>query len=117
MALLNKVGIQFSLDDFGTGYSSLQYLKQLPLYQLKIDQSFVKDVLTDTSDQSIVTTIISMAQGLGLTVIAEGVETVEQQHFLTQRGCHQFQGYLFSRPVPAADFLALLEQDALPVAS
>ncbi|TCS43949.1 EAL domain-containing protein [Reinekea marinisedimentorum] len=111
---LNRVGIQFSLDDFGTGYSSLQYLKQLPLYQLKIDRSFVRDVLIDHSDQSIVTTIISMANGLGLEVIAEGVETGEQQHFLSQQGCRHFQGFWFSRPVAVDDFSRLLEQPALP---
>lgn len=108
MNALAKIGIQFSLDDFGTGYSSLQYLKNLPLYQLKIDRSFVQDLVADSSDQAIVRTIISMAYSLGLTVIAEGVETLEQQQCLLSEGCTHLQGYLYSKPVPIDQFEKLL---------
>lgn len=104
MNALKSIGIRFSLDDFGTGYSSLQYLKKLPLFQLKIDQSFVHDIVTDSSDKTIVRTIIAMAQSLELDVIAEGVETEEQRQLLLSNGCDNFQGYLFSRPVTIAQF-------------
>jgi len=110
MTGLNECGIQFSLDDFGTGYSSLQYLKRLPLDQIKIDQSFVHDITKDSSDIAVVRATIAMARSLNLEVIAEGVETEEQQQLLLKNGCAQFQGYLFGRPVPIEAFEALLKQ-------
>ncbi|MDX8379343.1 MAG: EAL domain-containing protein [Gallionella sp.] len=112
MNALKAVGIQFSMDDFGTGYSSLQYLKRLPLEQLKIDQSFVRDLVSDHSDQAIVHTIIAMARSLNLNVIAEGVETEAQKQHLINSHCSYFQGYLFSKPIPLASFEVLLEKQA-----
>lgn len=105
---LKLMGIHFSIDDFGTGYSSLQYIKRLPLDQLKIDQSFVRDIMDDNNDAAIVQTIIAMSDALGLNVIAEGVETREQRAFLDSHGCHTFQGYLFSKPIPLEQFEVLL---------
>ena len=110
MNALNEIGVQFSLDDFGTGYSSLQYLKQLPLDQLKIDKSFVRDLVTDNSDKAIVRTIIAMANSLSLNVIAEGVETDDQRQRLFNKGCNNYQGYLFSRPLPIEEFELLLKK-------
>jgi diguanylate cyclase (GGDEF)-like protein/PAS domain S-box-containing protein len=110
MNSLNEIGVQFSLDDFGTGYSSLQYLKRLPIDQLKIDQSFVRDIATSINDKMIVHTIIIMAQTLGFEVIAEGVDAEEQRQFLLNNGCSHFQGNLFGRPVPIEQFNALLNQ-------
>ena len=108
MNALSKIGVRFSLDDFGTGYSSLQYLKKLPLSQLKIDQSFVREIVVDESDLTIVSTIIAMAHSLNLEVIAEGVETEGQRQLLMNNDCLQFQGYLFGRPVPIDAFEASL---------
>ncbi len=112
MNSLKDFGVQFSLDDFGTGYSSLQYLSRLPLDQIKIDSSFVRDIASDTSDREIVGTIIAMAQNLFLDVIAEGVETEMQRQFLLGNGCVHFQGYLFGRPVPIEEFEAILQRQA-----
>ncbi|MFK5951068.1 MAG: EAL domain-containing protein [Methylococcales bacterium] len=106
MNALKALGIKISIDDFGTGYSSLSYLKQLPLDQLKIDQSFVRDINIDSGDTIIVETIINMANNLGLNVIAEGVETKEQAHFLKEKGCKNYQGYYYGRPMPAEEFIA-----------
>jgi EAL domain-containing protein (putative c-di-GMP-specific phosphodiesterase class I) len=104
MKALKALGISIAVDDFGTGYSSLMYLKQLPIDALKIDQGFIRDILTDASDAVIVETIISMAQHLNLFVVAEGVETAEQLALLKQQGCPAFQGYYFSHPLPAAEY-------------
>ena len=108
MATLKTHGVGFSLDDFGTGYSSLSYLKRLPLDQLKIDQSFVKNILTDTNDAAIAKMVVALADSMGLTVIAEGVEMDAQKEFLAHLGCHAYQGYLFSRPIALTAFEALV---------
>ena len=110
MQALREMGVLFALDNFGTGYSSLSYLKKLPLSQLRIDRGFVRDIVIDRNDEIIVQTIIKMGQTLGLEVVAEGVETDEQLSMLQQHGCRNFQGYLFGRPLPIADF-----ESALPL--
>ena len=108
MNALKELGIRFSMDDFGTGYSSLQYLKRLPLDQIKIDQSFVRDIATSSSDNAIVTTIIAMARSLNMSVIAEGVETKQQRQLILDGGCTDYQGYLFGKPMPIEEFNSLL---------
>jgi EAL domain-containing protein (putative c-di-GMP-specific phosphodiesterase class I) len=110
MIELKQIGIGLSLDDFGTGYSSLSYLKSLPLDQLKIDQSFIRDVLVDPSDAAIACAIVSLSQILGLSVIAEGVETEAQRTFLVKHGCQTYQGFLFSPPLPAEQFEAYVHE-------
>jgi diguanylate cyclase (GGDEF)-like protein/hemerythrin-like metal-binding protein/PAS domain S-box-containing protein len=111
MHALRKIGVRFSMDDFGTGYSSLAYLTQLPLDQLKIDQSFVRNICMKPTDAIIVQTIIGMAKNLGMEVIAEGVETEVQRAFLEQHGCPVCQGYLFSKPVPVEQFEGLVKKE------
>jgi diguanylate cyclase (GGDEF)-like protein/PAS domain S-box-containing protein len=110
MQALKQIGVRFSMDDFGTGYSSLQYIKRLPIDQLKIDQSFVRDILTDPGDAVMVQTISDLARNFGFDVIAEGVETEDQLPSLIERGCDMFQGYLFSRPVSIDDFETLVQR-------
>jgi diguanylate cyclase (GGDEF)-like protein/PAS domain S-box-containing protein len=114
MESLKASGIGFSLDDFGTGYSSLAYLSRLPLDQLKIDKSFVNDVVTNPDDAAIARTIIALAHSLRLGVIAEGVETDAQRKFLASAGCHAYQGYFFGRPLPLDDFEAFVRNISLP---
>jgi EAL domain-containing protein (putative c-di-GMP-specific phosphodiesterase class I) len=104
------LGVQLSIDDFGTGYSSLSYLKRLPMSTLKIDRSFVIDTPGDVEAVSITRAILALGNSLHLHIIAEGVETADQAAFLCQNGCDLLQGYYFSRPVPASDFMRLVEQ-------
>jgi EAL domain-containing protein (putative c-di-GMP-specific phosphodiesterase class I) len=111
IAIMHKLrsrGVRFSLDDFGTGYSSMAYLKRLPLDQVKIDRTFVRDMLADATSRAIAQAIIWLSRAMKLSLIAEGVETEEQRACLAELGCDAYQGYLFSRPVPAQDFVLLL---------
>jgi EAL domain-containing protein (putative c-di-GMP-specific phosphodiesterase class I) len=108
MEYLRAQGVGFSLDDFGTGYSSLAHLKRFPIDVLKIDQGFIRDIPRSADDMAISAAIIAMGRSLGLSVLAEGVETAEQLAFLRERGCDAFQGYLCSRPLPPQEFAALL---------
>lgn len=110
MSALQELGVNFSLDDFGTGYSSLAYLKRFPFDQMKIDQSFVRDLLTDADAATIVRAIIALGKSLRLRVVAEGIETIEQWHWLVAEGCEEGQGYLFGRPQPSEDFVANTHQ-------
>jgi EAL domain-containing protein (putative c-di-GMP-specific phosphodiesterase class I) len=112
MGELRAHGVGFSLDDFGTGYSSLSYLKRLPLYQLKIDQGFVRNIVTDSNDAAIAKMVVALADSLGLAVIAEGVELQAQADLLAHLGCHAYQGYFFSRPLPLQALEALTDWPA-----
>jgi len=105
MTALNALGVRFELDDFGTGFSSLSYLQRLPLERLKIDQSFVRDILSNPNSAAIARTIVALGHGLGMQVIAEGVETAGQRELLAGKDCDAFQGYLFGRPVPVAELV------------
>lgn len=107
---IKSLGVRLSMDDFGTGYSSLSYLKQFPLYEIKIDQTFIRDLPDDPGNAAIVGAVIAMARGLGLKITAEGVETPEQMNFLKLHGCDQIQGFLFSRAVPPQEFADMLKQ-------
>ena len=109
MRQLMALGVSFAMDDFGTGYSSLTHLKRLPVDTLKIDKSFIQDAINDPSDTEIIRAIVAMAHSLKITVVAEGVEQQSQLTFLQSLGCHLYQGYLHSRPVPLAQFQAMLK--------
>jgi len=107
---LHQLGVRISIDDFGTGYSSLSYLTRFKIDKLKIDRSFVRDIIVDPADAAVTNAIIAMAHGLGVKVVAEGIETLEQLSYLTRSGCDQGQGFYFSKAVPAKDFQRLVEE-------
>jgi len=113
LTAIKRLGVSIALDDFGTGYSSLGYLRRFPIDTLKIDRSFVKDIVTDKDGAEILSAIIAMAQTLKLSVTAEGVEDIQQFEFLRSKGCDTIQGYLFSRPVPPEDIEMLLQQPVM----
>lgn len=108
MKRLSSDGVSFSVDDFGTGHSSLLYLKRFPVSTLKIDQNFIRDCVSDPKDAVIISTILSMSRSLGLTVVAEGVETTEQLALLSALRCDEMQGFIFSKPLPASEYELLL---------
>ena len=111
MQRLRARGIRFSIDDFGTGYSSLAYLQSLPINELKIDRSFVRNLPASEGNLAIVRAVVALASALGVKVIAEGVETEDERNALAGNGCQFFQGYLFARPLPADEFEGLLRED------
>jgi EAL domain-containing protein (putative c-di-GMP-specific phosphodiesterase class I) len=117
LSAITDLGIHISIDDFGTGYSSLSHLKRFSVNTLKIDKSFVRDVSENSTDAAIATAIIAMGNSLNLNVIAEGVETQEQYNFLKENNCGQVQGYLFSRPLPSDEFIAVLKQNIVDMGS
>lgn len=104
MHQIKELGVKLSVDDFGTGYSSLCYLKQMPLDELKVDRSFIKDIHCESDEAPIASAIIAMAHSLGLKVVVEGIENEQQLAFGTRRGCEEYQGFFFSRPVPVREF-------------
>jgi EAL domain-containing protein (putative c-di-GMP-specific phosphodiesterase class I) len=110
LAALKRIGLGLAIDDFGTGYSSLSSLKSFPIDTIKVDRSFVRHVPDNTDDTAIMDAIIAMGKTLGLTVVAEGVETREQVEFLREHGCEQFQGFYFSKPLPAGELAELLRR-------
>ena len=109
---LRALGIRIAMDDFGTGYSSLTYLQSFPFDKIKIDRSFVKNITENASSLNIVRAVAGLANGMGMTATAEGVETAEQLAFLRERACHKVQGYLFARPMPAEEVVAYLNKQA-----
>jgi EAL domain-containing protein (putative c-di-GMP-specific phosphodiesterase class I) len=112
MLALQARGVSFSLDDFGTGYSSLSYMKRMPLNQVKIDRSFVRDLLTDPNDEAIARMVVTLSHALGCFAVAEGVETAEQLCLLSEFGCDAYQGYFFSRPLPLEAFEQFVQQSS-----